>query len=103
MATIARIRRAGGDQGGHHGSASVEFALVLPLVLILGLATLQVALLTKDQLVVQGAARAGAREAAVSTDDAMPGPPRSTPLQAWTRPASTSSWSARAERIDRSW
>jgi Flp pilus assembly protein TadG len=48
----------------------VEFALVLPLVLILGLATLQVALLTKDQLVVQGAARAGAREAAVSTDDA---------------------------------
>jgi Flp pilus assembly protein TadG len=48
----------------------VEFALVLPLVLILGLATLQVALLTKDELIVQGAARAGAREAAVSTDDA---------------------------------
>ena len=32
---------------------------------------LQVALLVKDQLVVQGAARAGAREAAVSTDDGM--------------------------------
>ena len=48
----------------------MEFALVLPLVLILGLATLQVALLTKDELIVQGAARAGAREAAVTTDDA---------------------------------
>jgi Flp pilus assembly protein TadG len=48
----------------------VEFALVLPLILILALATLQVALLTKDELIVQGAARAGAREAAVTTDDA---------------------------------
>ncbi len=61
--------RGRGGQGGHDGSAAVEFALVLPLVLLLALATLQVALLTKDQLIVQGAARAGAREAAVSTDD----------------------------------
>jgi len=67
-----------GDRGGstrsgacrQAGSATVEFALVLPLLLVLGLATLQVALLVKDQLIVQGAARAGAREAAVSTDDA---------------------------------
>jgi TadE-like protein len=49
----------------------VEFALVLPLLLLLVLATLEVALLVKDQIVVQGAARAGAREAAVSTDDAQ--------------------------------
>jgi Flp pilus assembly protein TadG len=55
---------------GHVGSATVEFALVLPLLLILLLATLEVALLVKDQLVMQGAARAGAREAAVTTDDA---------------------------------
>jgi hypothetical protein len=33
------------------------------------MATLQVGLLVKDQLILQGAARAGAREAAVSTDD----------------------------------
>src|SRR5207244_10017280 len=51
------------------GSAAVEFALVLPLVLILALATLEVALLMKDQLIVQGSARAGARQASVSTDD----------------------------------
>ena len=52
------------------GSAAVEFALVLPLVLILALALLQVGLLVKDGLVVQEAARAGARQAAVTADDA---------------------------------
>src|SRR5207245_11209466 len=51
------------------GSAAVEFALVLPLLLVVGLALLQVGLLTKDQLIVQEAARAGARQAAVSNDD----------------------------------
>ena len=51
------------------GSATVEFALVLPLLLVVGLALLQVGLLTKDQLIVQEAARAGARQAAVSNDD----------------------------------
>lgn len=56
---------------GERGSASVEFALVLPLVLLMCLALLQVGLLVKDQLVVQGAARAGAREGAVSVDDAQ--------------------------------
>jgi Flp pilus assembly protein TadG len=51
------------------GSAAVEFALVLPLVLIMALALLQLGLLVKDQLVVEESARAGARQAAVSTDD----------------------------------
>jgi len=52
------------------GSAAVEFALVLPLLLTLALALLQIGLLAKDQMVVQEAGRAGAREASVSTDDA---------------------------------
>ena len=51
------------------GSAAIEFALVLPLLMVITLALLQVGLLVKDQLVVVGAARAGAREAAVSRDD----------------------------------
>lgn len=51
------------------GSATVEFALVLPLVLLMALALVQVGLLVKDQVVVEEAARAGAREAAVTTDD----------------------------------
>jgi TadE-like protein len=57
--------------GGEDASASVEFALVLPLVLVIGLALLQVGLLAKDQLVVVEAARAGAREATVTVDDAV--------------------------------
>jgi Flp pilus assembly protein TadG len=51
-------------------TASVEFALVLPLVLLMVLALLEVGLLVKDRLVLEGSARAGAREAAVSVDDA---------------------------------
>jgi TadE-like protein len=54
---------------GQRGSATVEFALVLPLLMVMVLALLQVGLLVKDQLVLVGAARAGAREAAVSPDD----------------------------------
>lgn len=59
------IRRGAGERA----SASVEFALVLPLVLIMTLAVVQVGLLVKDQLIVEECARAGARQASVSTDD----------------------------------
>ena len=51
------------------GAASVEFACVLPLVLISLLLVVQVALVVAEQLVVQHAAREGAREAAVWNDD----------------------------------
>ena len=51
------------------GSAAVEFALVLPLALLMGLALVQVGLVAKDAIVVAHAAREGAREAAVTTDD----------------------------------
>ena len=52
------------------GSAAVEFALVVPLVLVLVLALVQVGLLARDRLLVQAASRAGAREAAVTADAA---------------------------------
>jgi Flp pilus assembly protein TadG len=55
---------------GSRGSATLEFALVLPLVLLMTLALVQVGVLVKDQLVVVESARAGAREASVSDDDA---------------------------------
>jgi Flp pilus assembly protein TadG len=54
---------------GSRGSATLEFALVLPLVLVMALALVQVAVLLKDQLVVVESARAGAREATVTRDD----------------------------------
>ena len=44
----------------------MEFALVLPLLLLMALALVQVGILIRDQLVLVEAARAGAREAAVS-------------------------------------
>ena len=58
------------DRGeGERATAAVEFALVLPLILLMTLAVLEVGLIVKDRLVLQGSARAGAREAAVNTND----------------------------------
>jgi Flp pilus assembly protein TadG len=51
------------------GSATVEFALVLPILLVVSLAVVQIGLLVRDQLVLVAAARSGAREAAVTGDD----------------------------------
>jgi Flp pilus assembly protein TadG len=48
--------------------AAALFALVLPLVLIMALALVQVGLLARDRLLVEAAARAGARVAAVVDD-----------------------------------
>jgi Flp pilus assembly protein TadG len=48
----------------------VEFALVLPLLLVLALGLIQVGLLARDRLLVEAAARAGARAAAIQDDPA---------------------------------
>jgi Flp pilus assembly protein TadG len=53
---------------GDRGQATVELALCLPLVCLLLLAVVQVAIVVRDQLVVQLAAREAARAAAVSGD-----------------------------------
>ena len=50
------------------GSAAVEFALVLPLVLFVMLAAVEVAVAARVQLEVTGAAREGAREAATTPE-----------------------------------
>jgi Flp pilus assembly protein TadG len=50
------------------GQSTVEFALVLPLVLTLILGLLQVGVLVRDQIMVLGAAREGVREAIVTPD-----------------------------------
>ena len=54
-------RRGRGDEG----QAAVELALVLPLVVVVLLAVVQVGLLVRDQVLVVHAAREAAREAAV--------------------------------------
>jgi Flp pilus assembly protein TadG len=55
------------------GSAAVEFALVLPLVLLVLLAVVEVAVVARAQLEVAHAAREGARQAATEpgTDRAV--------------------------------
>ena len=55
------MRRDRGDGG----QASVELALVLPLVMLLLLGIVQLGLLVRDQILVVHAAREAAREAAV--------------------------------------
>jgi Flp pilus assembly protein TadG len=61
--------RTAHDAGGDRGTAVVEFALVLPLILMVALALVQVGLLARDRLLVESAARAGARVAAVEADE----------------------------------
>jgi Flp pilus assembly protein TadG len=51
------------------GSAVVEFALVLPLVFAVTLGLVQVGVLARDRALVEAAARAGARAAAVEPDE----------------------------------
>jgi Flp pilus assembly protein TadG len=58
------------SRGGESGTAAVEFALVLPLVLTIALALVQIGLVLRDRLLVESAARAGARTAAIVDDQA---------------------------------
>jgi Flp pilus assembly protein TadG len=61
------------------GQAATELALVLPLLVLLLLAVVQVTLVARDQVLVVHAAREGAREAAV---DLRPGAVRRAALLA---------------------
>ena len=74
--------RSRSSEEGQRGSSTVEFALLLPILLLVLLALVQVGVLARDSLLLTQASRAGAREAAVqpSTDavehavrDAAPG------------------------------
>src|SRR5918995_4328118 len=62
------MRRPPDGRASQHGTAAVEFALVLPLILVVALALVQTGLLVRDRLLVEAAARAGARAAAVQED-----------------------------------
>lgn len=51
------------------GQAAVELVLVLPLLLLVALAALQVAVVARDQVLVVHAAREAARQAALGASD----------------------------------
>ena len=67
-----RFSRAsrGGTGGTERGQATVEFAFVLPLLVLALLAVIQVGLVVRDQLAVVHAAREAARAASVDPDPA---------------------------------
>jgi Flp pilus assembly protein TadG len=64
--SYGRVRCARGEPG----QATVEFALVLPLVVFAALAIIQVGLLVRDHLAVVHAAREAVREASVDPNAA---------------------------------
>jgi Flp pilus assembly protein TadG len=65
-ATAVRCARDRSERG----QATVEFALVLPVLVLLLMLVFQVALVARDQVLTVQAARAAAREAAVGADTA---------------------------------
>ncbi len=56
--------------GGDHGQATVELALVLPLVFAMLVLLFQIALVARDEILVVHAARDAAREATLTGDSA---------------------------------
>ena len=56
---------------GERGSATVEFALVIPIVLLLLVALVEVAVVARVEIELLGAARQGARVAATNPDPAV--------------------------------
>ena len=68
MTRLARSTRA--DRWNESGQAAVEFAIVIPVMLVAVLGIVQVGLALRNDFAVQLAAREGARAAAVTTDSA---------------------------------
>jgi Flp pilus assembly protein TadG len=71
MTRVWRVPRA--SRGGHrrrdeHGQVTVEFAFVLPLLVLAALAVIQVGLVVRDEIGVVHAAREAARAASVDPD-----------------------------------
>jgi Flp pilus assembly protein TadG len=64
------LREVRPDERDESGSAVVEFALLLPILLLVLLGVVQIGVLANDRLLLAQAARAGAREAAVQEDEA---------------------------------
>lgn len=56
------------DPRGENGQAAVEFAVALPLIVVVMLAIVQVGVSVRNEVAVELAAREGARAAAVSAD-----------------------------------
>jgi Flp pilus assembly protein TadG len=67
---VGRCRRLGRRIGASDGQATVELALLMPVLMIGLLAVIQVALVARDRVLVVHATREAARAAAVEPDPA---------------------------------
>lgn len=67
----ARTAGGSGVRRTPHGQASVELALLMPLLMVVALVLAQLALVARDQIMVIHGAREAARAVAVSNDAAM--------------------------------
>lgn len=63
---MTRTRHHHADRNGERGQTMVEFALVLPILLVVLLAIIQFGIAFNDYLALTDAVRAGSRQAAVS-------------------------------------
>ena len=90
-----RLERAG---AGSQGATTVELAVAAPLLAAFALALVGVVLLGSDQVLVQGAAREGAREAALSGDPARAAEAARATLPKDRRATVRVEWSA-ADRV----
>jgi hypothetical protein len=70
MASTPSMRRATGQPEPDSGSATVELAAAIPLLVAVTLAMVSLLGLARDQVLAQGAAREAAREAAIGGDPA---------------------------------
>jgi hypothetical protein len=68
MALASRTRSTTGRLGSECGSATVELAAAIPLLVAVTLAMVGLLGLARDQVLAQGAAREAAREAAIGGD-----------------------------------
>jgi Flp pilus assembly protein TadG len=65
-----RSHRRSETGGPQRGAVTVELVGVIPLLVVVTLAMVSLVAVARDQVLAQGAAREGAREAALGSDDA---------------------------------
>lgn len=70
MTRRSGVRGTAAGSGRTRGQATVELALLLPVIVVIGLAVVQVGLVVHARVMVTHAAREGARVAAVGGSDA---------------------------------
>jgi TadE-like protein len=94
----AKGRGRRGPLGPERGAVTVEMVGVIPLLVVVTLAMVGVIAVARDQVLAQGAAREGAREAALGSDDARTVSAARAALPAG-RPAAVSVLSAGPDRV----